>query len=90
MGKDVMRVKTEALGIRYGEKQSSYSWPLLCAADFQRHRRDPQYDHVARLMATRISGARFVTLEGSNHLILPGEPALGRSLDAIRNFLKDS
>jgi pimeloyl-ACP methyl ester carboxylesterase len=43
-----------------------------------------------RLMATRISGARFVTLEGSNHLILPGEPALGRFLDAIRNFLKDS
>jgi DNA-binding winged helix-turn-helix (wHTH) protein/alpha-beta hydrolase superfamily lysophospholipase len=41
-----------------------------------------------RLMATRISGARFVTLEGCNHLILPGEPALGRLLDAIGNFLK--
>jgi pimeloyl-ACP methyl ester carboxylesterase len=43
-----------------------------------------------RLMAAHISGARFVTLEGSNHLILPGEPALGRFLGAIRNFLKDS
>jgi pimeloyl-ACP methyl ester carboxylesterase/DNA-binding winged helix-turn-helix (wHTH) protein len=41
-----------------------------------------------RLMAARISGARFVALEGSNHLILPGEPALGRFLDAIENFLK--
>jgi len=41
-----------------------------------------------RLMAARISGARFVALEGNNHLILPGEPALGRFLDAIENFLK--
>jgi len=43
-----------------------------------------------RLMAARISGARFVTLQSSNHLILPGEPALGQFLDAIRNFLKGS
>jgi pimeloyl-ACP methyl ester carboxylesterase/DNA-binding winged helix-turn-helix (wHTH) protein len=43
-----------------------------------------------RLMAARISGARFVALEGFNHLILPGEPALGRFLDAIRAFLKDA
>jgi len=41
-------------------------------------------------MAARISGARFVTLQSSNHLILPGEPALGQFLDAIRNFLKGS
>jgi len=43
-----------------------------------------------RLMAARISGARFVALESYNHLILPGEPALGRFLDAIRAFLKDA
>jgi pimeloyl-ACP methyl ester carboxylesterase/DNA-binding winged helix-turn-helix (wHTH) protein len=43
-----------------------------------------------RLMAAGISGARFVALEGCNHLILPGEPAFGRFLDAIRSFLKDS
>ena len=43
-----------------------------------------------RLMAARISGAHFVALEGFNHLILPGEPALGRFLDAIRAFLKDA
>lgn len=41
-------------------------------------------------MAARISGAHFVALEGFNHLILPGEPALGRFLDAIRAFLKDA
>jgi pimeloyl-ACP methyl ester carboxylesterase len=43
-----------------------------------------------RLMAAGISGARFVALEGCNHLILPGEPAFGRFLDAIRSFLTDS
>jgi pimeloyl-ACP methyl ester carboxylesterase/DNA-binding SARP family transcriptional activator len=41
-----------------------------------------------RLMASRIPGARFVALESPNHLILPGEPALGRFLDTIRDFLK--
>jgi pimeloyl-ACP methyl ester carboxylesterase/DNA-binding SARP family transcriptional activator len=41
-----------------------------------------------RLMASRIPGARFVALESPNHLILPGEPALGRFIDAIRHFLK--
>jgi pimeloyl-ACP methyl ester carboxylesterase/DNA-binding winged helix-turn-helix (wHTH) protein len=43
-----------------------------------------------RMMAAHISGARFVALEGFNHLILPGEPALGRFLDAIRAFLEDA
>jgi pimeloyl-ACP methyl ester carboxylesterase/DNA-binding winged helix-turn-helix (wHTH) protein len=43
-----------------------------------------------RLMAAGISGARFVALEGCNHLILPGEPVSGRFLDAIRSFLRDS
>jgi pimeloyl-ACP methyl ester carboxylesterase len=42
-----------------------------------------------RLMAARIPGARFVALESCNHLILPGEPALDRFIDAIRSFLKD-
>jgi pimeloyl-ACP methyl ester carboxylesterase len=42
-----------------------------------------------RLMAAGIFGARFVALEGCNHLILPGEPAFGRFLDAIRSFVKD-
>ena len=43
-----------------------------------------------RLIAARIYGARFLALEGYNHLILPEEPAFGRFLDAIRSFLKKS
>jgi len=43
-----------------------------------------------RLMAAGISGARFVALEGCNHLVLPGERASGQFLDAIRSFLKDA
>jgi pimeloyl-ACP methyl ester carboxylesterase/DNA-binding winged helix-turn-helix (wHTH) protein len=41
-----------------------------------------------RQMAAGIPGARFVALEGHNHLILESEPARGRLLDEIRNFLK--
>jgi pimeloyl-ACP methyl ester carboxylesterase/DNA-binding winged helix-turn-helix (wHTH) protein len=44
---------------------------------------------AGRLMATRIPGARFVALDSCNHLILPGEPALDRFIEAIRSFLKD-
>jgi pimeloyl-ACP methyl ester carboxylesterase/DNA-binding SARP family transcriptional activator len=40
-----------------------------------------------RLMASRIPGARFLALDTSNHLILPGEPGMGRLLDEIRDFL---
>ncbi len=43
-----------------------------------------------RRMAAGISGARFLALEGCNHLILPGEPAASRFLDAIGAFLKDA
>jgi pimeloyl-ACP methyl ester carboxylesterase/DNA-binding winged helix-turn-helix (wHTH) protein len=44
---------------------------------------------AGRLMATRIPGAHFVALDSCNHLILPGEPALDRFIEAIRSFLKD-
>jgi pimeloyl-ACP methyl ester carboxylesterase len=40
-----------------------------------------------RRVATGIKGARFVPLEGRNHLILETEPAWGRFLDEIKNFL---
>jgi DNA-binding winged helix-turn-helix (wHTH) protein/pimeloyl-ACP methyl ester carboxylesterase len=42
-----------------------------------------------RLMAAGISGSRFVALESCNHIILPGERALDRFIDAIGKFLKD-
>jgi pimeloyl-ACP methyl ester carboxylesterase len=43
-----------------------------------------------RLMATGILGSRFVALQSSNHLILPGEPAQDRFLEAVRAFLTDT
>jgi DNA-binding winged helix-turn-helix (wHTH) protein/pimeloyl-ACP methyl ester carboxylesterase len=41
-----------------------------------------------RQLAAGISGARFVALEGRNHLVLEGDPEWGRLLDEIRNFLR--
>jgi pimeloyl-ACP methyl ester carboxylesterase/DNA-binding winged helix-turn-helix (wHTH) protein/DNA-binding CsgD family transcriptional regulator/PAS domain-containing protein len=41
-----------------------------------------------RRMAAAIEGARFVALEGGNHLLLEGEPATGRMLEEIANFLR--
>ncbi len=40
-------------------------------------------------MASMIPGARFVALEGRNHLILEDEPAWPRFLEEVRNFLGD-
>lgn len=42
-----------------------------------------------RRIAAGIPGARFVTLEGHNHIVLESEPAWSGLLDEIRNFLKD-
>ena len=41
-----------------------------------------------RRIAAGIKGARFVALEGANHLVLEGDPAWGRLLAEITNFLK--
>jgi pimeloyl-ACP methyl ester carboxylesterase len=41
-----------------------------------------------RILAAGIPGARFVTLEGHNHLILESDPNWPRFLDEIRDFLK--
>lgn len=40
-----------------------------------------------RLLATLIPGARFVLLEGRNHILLPQEPAWIRFLAEVRAFL---
>ena len=42
---------------------------------------------LGRQMAAAIPGARFVLLEGKNHLLLQGEPALERFFDEMRRFL---
>jgi pimeloyl-ACP methyl ester carboxylesterase/DNA-binding winged helix-turn-helix (wHTH) protein len=41
-----------------------------------------------RMIAAGIPGARFVALDGQNHLILQGEPAWGRFLDEVQAFLR--
>jgi pimeloyl-ACP methyl ester carboxylesterase len=41
-----------------------------------------------RLMAAGIPGARFVALEGKNHVILETEPAFDRFFEEVGNFLK--
>lgn len=42
---------------------------------------------TGRDLAAAIQGARLVTLESANHLLLEDEPAAGRFLAAIRDFL---
>jgi class 3 adenylate cyclase/pimeloyl-ACP methyl ester carboxylesterase len=42
-----------------------------------------------RRMAAGIPGARFVALEGRNHLILENEPAWPRFLQEVQNFLAE-
>ena len=42
-----------------------------------------------RRMAAGIPGARFVALEGRNHLILEGEPAWPRFLQEVESFLAE-
>jgi class 3 adenylate cyclase/pimeloyl-ACP methyl ester carboxylesterase len=42
---------------------------------------------AGRRMAAGIPGARFVTLEGRNHLFLESEPAFGQFLEHTRTFL---
>jgi len=42
---------------------------------------------AGRRLAARIPGAHFVPLEGRNHIMLEGEPALARFLDSYGHFL---
>jgi pimeloyl-ACP methyl ester carboxylesterase len=42
-----------------------------------------------RELATGIPGARFVILEGQNHILLEQEPAMARFLAEIRSFLAE-
>jgi pimeloyl-ACP methyl ester carboxylesterase len=42
---------------------------------------------AGRRLAAGIPGARFVPLEGQNHIMLEGEPALAHFLEELRSFL---
>jgi class 3 adenylate cyclase/pimeloyl-ACP methyl ester carboxylesterase len=51
-------------------------------------RGDARVPHDAgRRLAAGIPGARFISLNGNNHLILEHEPAFGRFLEEIKSFL---
>jgi DNA-binding SARP family transcriptional activator/pimeloyl-ACP methyl ester carboxylesterase len=53
-------------------------------------RNDERVPYAAgRVLATRIPGARFVALEGQNHLLLEQEPAWPRFLAEVRAFLAE-
>jgi pimeloyl-ACP methyl ester carboxylesterase len=41
-----------------------------------------------RTLAAGIRGARFVALEGHNHMILEGDPGWRRFLDEVKTFLR--
>jgi pimeloyl-ACP methyl ester carboxylesterase len=43
-----------------------------------------------RRLATAIPGARFVPLEGRNHILLEDEPAWARFLVEVRAFLAEA
>ncbi|MFA7431355.1 MAG: alpha/beta fold hydrolase, partial [Rhodospirillaceae bacterium] len=43
-----------------------------------------------RLIAAAIPGARFVSLDSCNHLMLPDEPEWPRLIDEIRHFLRSN
>jgi pimeloyl-ACP methyl ester carboxylesterase len=43
---------------------------------------------AGRRMAAGVPGARFVTLQGRNHLFLENEPAFGQFLEHVRTFLR--
>jgi pimeloyl-ACP methyl ester carboxylesterase/DNA-binding SARP family transcriptional activator len=42
-----------------------------------------------RLIANRIPGARFVTLDSRNHILLPRDPAWSRFVAEVRSFLTE-
>ncbi len=43
-----------------------------------------------RYMAALIPGARFVTLEGNNHVVLEGTPAFDRFITEINDILQET
>src|SRR5207247_6344680 len=64
--------------------------PLVRTPTLVLHCRDDalQPFDEGRRVAAGIRGARFVPLEGRNHIILRGDPGWSRFLDEISMFLK--
>ena len=72
-----------------GEVEISSLLPQVSVPTLVMHcRNDARVPFEAgRRLAAGIPGARFVPLEGRNHIMLEGEPALARFLDELRSFL---
>jgi len=45
---------------------------------------------AGRRLAAGIPGARLVTLESQNHVLMEGEPAFARFLEEMRAFLQSN
>ena len=43
-----------------------------------------------KFIASRIPGARLVTLNSKNHMVFENEPGFGRFLDAVREFMRSA
>ncbi len=79
-----MRLRHAVNGIDISHMLSRVSVPTLVM-----HCRDDTVEpfEEGRRLAAGIPGARFVALEGRNHVILEGDPSWNRFLAEIRNFL---
>ncbi len=72
-----------------GETDVTALLPRVSVPTLVMHARDDArvpFD-AGRRMAAGIPGARFVTLQGRNHLFLETEPAFGQFLEQTRAFL---
>ena len=73
-----------------GELDVSHLLPSVDVPTLVLHVRDDAMVpfEEGRRMAAMIPGARFVALEGQNHLLLEDEPAWPRFLEEVGNFLR--
>ncbi len=82
---NAVRIRQAVDEIDVGDLLARVSVPTLVL-----HCRDDavQPFEEGRRLAAGIKGARFVALEGRNHLILESDPAWSRFLDEVRDFLR--
>jgi pimeloyl-ACP methyl ester carboxylesterase/DNA-binding SARP family transcriptional activator len=75
----------------FGDIDVSHRLPQIAQPTLVLHRRDDARVAYAngRELASGIPGARFVTLEGENHLLLEQEPAFPKFLAEVRAFLAE-
>jgi pimeloyl-ACP methyl ester carboxylesterase len=77
------------LGYAFGEIDVTELLPRVRVPTLVLHVRDDAAVSFSqgRRLAASIPGARFVPLEGRNHILLEHEPAWARFLEEVRTFL---